>query len=123
MGKKGLVKSDNSRGNLAIMPIGGQKWELELVKGQETPQPQGWYSVEYNKGVPNTASIYRTQAKDNDTFVWLLVPSENEMPKMKAKIQSRTPDGLNIQVKSRLGKWQLFVPFENSVLTTCQFTP
>lgn len=122
-GKKGLVKSNNASGNLAIMPIGKQKWELKLVKGQETPEIQGWYSVEYNKGVPNTASIYRTEANEEDVFVWLLVPAENELPKMKAKILSRTADGLNIQVKSRTKKWQLFVPFENSALTTYQFTP
>lgn len=123
MEKKGIVSSQNTKGNLAVMPIGKQKWKLELVKGQEKPQPQGWYSVEYNKGVPNTASIYTTRGQDGDVFVWLLVPSEKEIPKIKAKIISQTANGLKVQVKSRAGKWDLFVPFRDSQLADSQFKP
>lgn len=122
-GKKGSVASQNSSGNLAILPVGRNKWEIQMITGQESPQPQGWYSVEYNKGEPNTASIYSTQAEDGDAFVWLLVPSEGPTPKMKAKIISRTPEGVEVRVKSRDGKWQIFVPFSDSKLIDYQFTP
>ncbi|PHN04638.1 heparinase [Flavilitoribacter nigricans DSM 23189 = NBRC 102662] len=122
-GKKGQVGTRNASGNLTIVPVGRKKWKPEQIKGQENPQPQGWYSVEYNKGEPNVASIYTTRVEDGDALVWLLVPSEGEMPKLKAKVLSRTDEGVKMEVKSRTGKWQLFVPYANGVLASCQFTP
>lgn len=121
-GKKRSVATQNTRGNLAILPVGRTKWDVQMIKGQESPQPQGWYSVEYNKGEPNTASIYSTQAEGSETFVWLLIPSEGKPTKMKAKIISRTADGVHIRVKSREVKWQIFVPYRDRKLMDVQFS-
>lgn len=122
-GKKGSVGSVNDRGNLIILPVGRTSWDLEMVKGREVPEPQGWYSVEYNKGEPNVASIYRTTAEDGDTFVWLLVPSAEKAPKIKAKIISFAENGVQVIVKNRGSKWQIFVPYAESQLVDYQFKP
>jgi hypothetical protein len=123
IGSNGSVSSKNEHGNLMIQPVGRTRWKVELIKGREIPQPQGWYSVEYNKGEPNTASIFQTEAKDGDAFVWLIIPAAGEVPKVKAKIISRGSKGLQVRVKSKRGKWQLFVPFADSKSIVHQFTP
>ena len=109
-----IVKTENSHGNLAVIPLGKRKFNLELIKGQENPEIQGWYSPEYNIFGPNTASIYRTEISGSTNFVWLLLPSGNKMPKIKAKMLSENDDEVRIQVKSKEKKWTMTIPFMNS---------
>jgi hypothetical protein len=103
------VKTNNERGNLAVIPVSNQEFDITLVKGQEMPDIQGWYSREYNVYEPNTASIYSTAINRTATLVWLLLPSEMKMPSMEAKILSD-----NEEVKSKEKVWQLNIPFMNS---------
>jgi hypothetical protein len=65
----GVVSTKNAKGNLRVIPIGNTKWEINMIKGQEDPEIQGWYSVEYNKYEPNIASIYSTEIKADDSFI------------------------------------------------------
>jgi hypothetical protein len=111
---KSTVKTDNKRGNLAVIPVGKQKFAVTFVKGQETPEIQGWYSPEYNLYEPNIASSYKTKINNNTTFVWLLLPSETEMPKTKARIISENENEVRIEVKLNKKVWQLHVPFNKS---------
>jgi hypothetical protein len=110
-----VVKSVNKKGNLAVVPLSDQEFEIEFVKGQEKPDIQGWYSSEYNIFEPNMTSFYRTEINENATFVWLLLPSEKKMPKVNASILSEDDDGMAVEVKSKKKSWQLIVPFTDSV--------
>lgn len=123
IGKKNTVSSNNKRGNLMIVPVGRTAWDIQLIKGQESPEIQGWYSVEYNKGEPNTTAVYQTSAQDGDAFVWLLLPAESNLPKVKAKVLSQSAEGVRIQVKSGGQKWELFAPFANSSAVSLNFSP
>lgn len=109
-----IVKTSNKRGNLAVIPVGGQKFDIKFVKGQEEPDIQGWYSSEYNIFEPNIASFYSTEISGNTTIVWLLLPSEKKMPKMGAEILSENDDGVVVEVKSKKNIWQLTIPYINS---------
>ncbi len=108
------VKSLNKKGNLAVVPVSGQAFDITFVKGQEEPEIQGWYSSEYNIFEPNTASIYRADIDGNTTFVWLLLPSEEKMPKHAARIISEDENGVKVEVKSKKQSWQLTIPYNNS---------
>jgi hypothetical protein len=108
------VKTNNERGNLAVIPVSNQEFDITLVKGQEMPDIQGWYSREYNVYEPNTASIYSTAINRTATLVWLLLPSEMKMPSMEAKILSDNEDEVQVEVKSKEKVWQLNIPFMNS---------
>lgn len=121
--EKNKVSSKNQLGNLAIVPIGEQDWDLSFVKGQEEPQPQAWYSVEYNQATPNTASIYTTQADDKEAFVWLLLPSAGRSPMVRSRILYRLDDGVRVRVWTTEGRWDLFLPFADSAQVDIQFTP
>jgi len=110
---KNIVSSKNEKGNLQIIPVGKTKWDLGLVKGQETPEVQGWYSVEYNKFTPNTASIYSTTIKENSIFVWVLFPSEKEPLKVKSKVIAKDTDSITVRVKSDEKEiWEYKVPLK-----------
>jgi hypothetical protein len=122
--KKSIVSTNNKRGNLQVLPVGKTKWELNLVKGQESPEIQGWYSEEYNKYEPNMASIYSTQIKSDATFVWLLVPFEYKEAPLKAKIISKDSDGVILKVKAPdKTAWDISIPYSNSAKAKMTFNP
>ncbi len=109
-----VVKTTNEFGNLAVIPVSEHKFNIAFIKGQETPEIQGWYSPEYNLFEPNTTANYSTQINSDSTFVWLLVPSEKETPKVKAKIISEDANGIDLSIKSEGKSWHLNVPYSNS---------
>ena len=112
--EKLIVKTANDRGNLAIIPVGRQKINPSFIKGQETPEIQGWYSPEYNIYSPNTTSSYSTNIGSDATFVWLILPSEKAMPKIKAKIKAENTEGITLSVSAKDIKWLLYIPFYES---------
>jgi hypothetical protein len=108
------VKTQNQSGNLAIIPISSQKFDITFIKGQEKPTIQGWYSPEYNLYEPNTMSKYSAAINGNDTFVWLLLPSEKETPAINAKILTQKEEGIKLEVKMKGKTWQLTIPYTDS---------
>ncbi len=112
-GQKSITQ--NERGNLQIIPAGKTTWDLKLVKGQESPEVQGWYSNKYNTYVPNDVSVYATEIKSTSTFVWVLAPSEKAPKSMKVKVLSQDSDVIKIRVKDQdKKKWVATVPFSES---------
>lgn len=109
----GITKSDNEFGNLAIFPVSDQEFNIDLIKGQENPI-QGWYSAEYNKVEENVTSIYTNSISEDDTMVWLLLPSEHTMPEINAKVVSSKKDKVKIKVVSQNKTWEIDIPFMNS---------
>lgn len=105
------VKTLNERGNLTLVPVSRQNFDIQLIKGQETPEIQAWYSPEYNLYEPNTTSSYSCEIKGNSTLVWLLMPSDKESPNIKAKIKSRSKEGITLSVSTKEKKWLLNIPF------------
>ena len=97
-----------------MIPVSKQKFDISFIEGQEEPEIQGWYSQEYNMFEPNIASFYSTEIDENSTIVWLLLPSEKEMPNIGAEIISEDDEGVKIEVKSKKKVWQLAIPYINS---------
>lgn len=59
--------------NIKIQPISENQWSVELIKGQEKPYIQGWYSGEYHHKVENTTAQYSRSLKPGKTiFAWLI---------------------------------------------------
>ncbi|MDF9797122.1 hypothetical protein OKW21_002385 [Catalinimonas alkaloidigena] len=109
-----MVKTINSVGNLGVIPIGEQAFDIRFVSGQEEPEIQGWYSPEYNIFSPNTTSIYSTNINESSTMAWLLLPSAGEVPNVKTKIISEGENEVILEVSLEGKKWQLTVPYLNS---------
>lgn len=121
-GNSGTVRTINDRGNLEIIPVGNPDWKVAQVKGQETPTIQGWYSKEYNTYEPNPTTIYSRELKTNDSFVWILWPSEGKAPEIKTEIMAKTADSVKIRVtEAGKGSWVILVPFLNSKAVKVEF--
>ena len=113
--KSGIAATNNDRGNLMIIPVGTTDWKVDLVKGQETPTIQGWYSKVYNTFEPNPTTIYSRQLKADDTFVWILWPSEGKAPNLRTEILSKDANSVKVIVSdSQKGHWDITVPFADS---------
>ena len=106
-----VVATNNARGNLQILPAGNQNWKVEMIKGQEKPEIQGWYSPEYNKYEPNTTAIYSTEIQDDNEFIWVLFPSEKVTTVVKAELISKNNSEIKVKVTdSQNHEWEVTIP-------------
>ncbi len=113
--KDNVVSTYNKKGNLRVMTVGKSKWEINFVKGQETPEIQGWYSEEYNKYAPNNATIYASKIKGNSVFVWILQPSEYEAKALKSSILSQNENEISLRIIENGGESvDITIPYSNS---------
>lgn len=119
--KSGIVRTNNEHGNLQIIPVNPSGLHVSMVKGQEKPAIQGWYSKEYNTFEPNPTTIYSTQIKSDDTFVWILWPSESKAPAIRTQLISKNSEQVELVVSSVEGEWQLQIPFSDSSKAACRF--
>lgn len=73
----GEIKTTNDDGlNLSLFPLGDTTWNLSLVKGQESPSIQGWYSPTYNVKLPAWTAVCTAHINGNATFAWRLLPGK-----------------------------------------------
>jgi Heparinase II/III-like protein. len=112
--QSGVVSTNNEKGNLQIVPVEIPGLKITAVKGQEKAEIQGWYSKEYNTYEPNTTTIYSSQLKSDDTFVWILWPSESKLPAVTAKVISKDDHSATIRIaEAESGTWEIVIPFLN----------
>jgi hypothetical protein len=69
-----VASTDAGVGNLHVQPVGGIRWDVTLVKGQETPIQQGWYSERYGSVQPATCAVYESVMNGSTTFGWIITP-------------------------------------------------
>jgi hypothetical protein len=112
--KNGSVSSCNEYGNITIIPVGQQQWKTELKTGQEDPV-QGWYSPIYNTYEPNATSVFSTKLPADDIFVWLLYPSEKNVPAgIKATILAKRDNSVTLRISEpEKGEWIIRLPFRD----------
>ncbi len=113
--KANIVTTTNKKGNLRVIPVGKNKWDISFIKGQESPEIQGWYSEEYNWLEPNTATIYSTKIPRSSVFVWILQPSEYQGNTIKASILSQSENDISLKIIEKGSKpIDITIPFSNS---------
>lgn len=107
------VSVNHDDANLGVVPLGEIKWHTKIIKGQEKPFIQGWYSETYGKKVPNSTVIYSAHFKDSITFAWILLPAYGEVPRLQtqykeengmAYISINEIDNKNISIIMPVGK-------------------
>ncbi|MDH5605144.1 MAG: heparinase II/III-family protein, partial [Cyclobacteriaceae bacterium] len=116
-----VLVSEKDQKFFQVIPIGKTKWTIDLVKGQEKPDIQGWYSEQYNTYEPGTASIYSTKIKSDTDFIWILFPSEEKASTVKAKILSRDARAVTLEVEDTGKTWILTVPYSDSAEAAVDF--
>jgi len=71
-----LVTEDTEGANLSITPVGPVDWEGELIRGQESPYVQGWYSEFTPNWEPNSVAELTGRIGGDVVFAWVMVPVE-----------------------------------------------
>jgi len=51
-------------------------WEVELVRGRETHEPQGWYSPLFNVKEPATCAVLKRKIHGFTTLGWVIAPRD-----------------------------------------------
>ncbi len=110
--RQSVTSTNAGKANLRITAVSSFDWNVELVKGQEKPFIQGWYSVEYNKKTPNTVAVYNAGIEKTKTFAWLITVDQNKAPQtVDAKILSESSD----MVRLNVGGMIIDIPMSGSV--------
>lgn len=99
-----VVTVDPGVGNLRIQPIGKINWDIELVRGREAPDFQGWYSPEMDVRLPNTCACYSAEIPQSKTFAWLLLPAKGEVKSTDAEMLERPDGNLQFRIACPTGK-------------------
>lgn len=96
--EENTVFTQRKKGNLFIRPLNQANWKVDLVKGQEKPVLQGWYSKLYNKVLKNYTSVYSTEISEEVIIPWLIVPYDTIMPEFSAQIIDQDQELITIKL-------------------------
>ena len=118
---KNATSASKDNANLHIVPSGNVNWEMEIVKGQEEPFKQGWYSANYGSREPNPTVIYSADITGPATFVWVLIPARGLVPKTNTQFkehgglvtvtitdEGKTPINIDLPVKKNISKVKVY---------------
>jgi hypothetical protein len=109
-------------GSLQLIPVTSADWNINMIKGQEEPEIQGWYSEQYNQYEANIASIFSTKIESDKVFVWLLMPSKSEVVKVEAKIIAQSKSRVRLEISDAgKGVWTLNIPYTDSKGASVKF--
>lgn len=95
--------ADEGQGNLRITTAGEIDWQTSLVRGQEKPTLQGWYSRSYGEFEPATCAVYEGRINQAALFAWVITTARNTpepvsvewlaAPVGTARVRIHWPDG------------------------------
>jgi hypothetical protein len=77
--QKTILTNDPDQGNLRIVSS-SDAWETEIIRGQDKPRPQGWYSDRYNSVAKSSTAVCHASIDSTSTFAWLLAPGWCQVP-------------------------------------------
>jgi hypothetical protein len=83
-----VASTDPGRGNLRITPVSGLPWRVNVARGMETPDVQGWYSPVYNKKEAAPVAVFSTRIERSQTFAWVLTAASGAVPAVEASFVS-----------------------------------
>ena len=99
--KNQVFTNDSDKGNLLICPADSLQFsKIELLKGSEEPEVQGWYSPEYGKWEPAFTARCESQMSKEKIQAWLIVPfSGNNVPESSLKILQLNNNEVTFEIK------------------------
>jgi hypothetical protein len=111
-----VLSTDEGLGNLRIVPVAGFSWNSRVLKGQEDPHLQGWYSERYNKWEPNPTAVLTADIDGTTSFAWLLLPARGKVRMVRGEILDTTADALRLRIQIQGEAALTFsVPWRNRV--------
>ncbi len=82
-----LVTQDANQPNLRLLPMEPTRWNYTLVKGQEEPTIQGWYSAKYTRKTPAFTALCTQDIKGDTLMGWVFLPGRTSAPSGSATLR------------------------------------
>ena len=111
-----VLTNDPGVGNIIIIPVqGSAPLHLHLVKGQEQPHVQGWYSPEFNQWIQSYDAIYSGKVGKNNLMGWLIIPFAGNNPQnATAQIIHQEDNLITVMIDiAEYGQQIIRMPLEN----------
>jgi len=88
-----LVYTDNpGKANLGLLALNppAHGWDIDLIKGREAPDIQGWYSPSFNVRLPAACASFSASIQSPSTMTWLIwiAPSGQNVAAAKPSVDS-----------------------------------
>lgn len=104
-----VASTDADQGNARIIPAGSTHWDIDIIKGQEEPFIQGWYSREYNKKAPSSCAIYKTRIDQSTTFAWVIKTEKGSVSEPQIEWVSSDNNSVTLKIEDKT----LTIPIHN----------
>lgn len=80
-----IYTDDPGKANIGLLAVEtpAQIWNIDTLRGRETPTPQGWYSPQFNQRVAATCAVFSTLIHQPTTFtwvIWIVPPGQDVRP-------------------------------------------
>ena len=95
-----VASVDADVGNVRVQALGDVDWEVQVVKGQETPCLQGWYSATYNDVQESPCAVFEANVAEEATFAWVIMPGMGTVEAVDTALISVDKDGANVRVEN-----------------------
>ena len=95
-----MASVDADVGNVRVQALGDVDWEVQVVKGQETPCLQGWYSATYNDVQESPCAVFEANVAEEATFAWVIMPGMGTVEAVDTALISVDKDGANVRVEN-----------------------
>jgi hypothetical protein len=107
-----VMSTDPDQGNVRIVPLAPFSWRVEIVKGRDEPDIQGWWSPKYNVKEPNACATYSADIQSTAVFAWVIVPGKGRVPPIQAKLVSADENSVTVSARQEGGKTEtITTPF------------
>jgi hypothetical protein len=100
----GLVYTeDKEKGNLGLLAVNAPKggWGVELIRGRETPTPQGWYSAVFNQKAAATCADFSAVVDGPVTCAWVIwtEPAGHEVKAGRPQVTVREDSAARLRLE------------------------
>jgi len=87
-----LIYTDNpGQPNLGLLAVNppARGWNVDLIRGRQTPTPQGWYSPTFNERVPETCVSFTSSLHAPTTTLWIvwIAPPAQKVTDLSPKVE------------------------------------
>lgn len=112
--KAATITASREKDYLHIIPLGKNQPRIDLVRGQETPEIQGWYSEEYNSAEPSITSICSNNVAGTETLVWVIYPSQSAAIDLTTGMKKLSSGEIVLKINQPEKKWRITIPANTS---------
>lgn len=93
------VSADVGMGNLRITPVSPRRARLTLTRGQDSPEPMGWFSPDYNDRRPATVARFDHAIGGTSILAHVLTTAKGTPATPAVRVRQRSADRIALDIR------------------------